>query len=263
MWGKILRSSKFAELEIHRLNDELERRVIERTAQLRVTNQELETFAYSVSHDLRAPLRTIDGFSLALLEDYSDSIDAVGKKLLERIQVASKRMGVLIDGLLKLSRTTRGELHYKMVDLSKIADQIAFELRSSQPERSVEFMIQPDLWAYGDENLLRLVVENLLGNAWKFTRYKENAEVIFGQEGVNNQDAFYVKDDGVGFDMAFAGGLFGAFQRLHSEDEFEGNGIGLATVQRIIHRHGGRVWADAEMDRGATFYFTLGKEVEP
>ena len=148
-----------------------------------------------------------------------------------------------------------------MVDLSAIAEQIADELKSSQPARVVDFAIQPGLSAHGDENLLRLVIENLLGNAWKFTRNKENAKVTFGQEVVNDLDAFYVGDDGVGFDMAFAGELFGAFHRLHSEEEFEGNGIGLATVQRVIHRHGGRVWAEAEVDNGATFFFTLGKEV--
>ncbi len=246
--------------QIRRYAAELEQRVAERTVELAAVNKELETFAYSVSHDLRAPLRSIDGFSRALLEDYEDRLDAEGQDYLHRIRAACQRMGQLIDDLLRLSRVTRTEMYRAPVDLSALAQEIAVELQEMQPERQVEFIIQPGLMADGDARLLRVVLENLLGNAWKFTGKQERARIEFGLTEVGGQQAYFVRDDGAGFNMAYAHKLFGAFQRLHSVAEFDGNGIGLATVKRIIHRHSGRVWAEGSVGQGATFYFTLGTE---
>ncbi len=243
--------------EISRLNEELERRVAERTALLEATNKELEAFSYSVSHDLRAPLRGIDGFSQALLEDYADKLDATGRDYLERLRAGSQRMAQLIDDMLGLSRITRSELRREAVDLSAMAREIAEELRKSQPERCVEFIIAPDIVADGDPKLLRLMLGNLLGNAWKFTGKHTTARIEFGRKEQEGEAVFFVRDNGAGFDPAYSGKLFGAFQRLHSVAEFEGTGIGLATVQRIVHRHGGRIWAEGEVEKGATFYFTL------
>ncbi len=243
--------------EQQKFSEKLERRVIERTAQLEATNKELEAFAYSVSHDLRAPLRSIDGFSLALLEDYHDMLDDIGKDYLRRVRAASQRMGQLIDGMLKLSRLTRDELRRQQVNLSSIAEEIIAELQQNEPERDVDIIIEPNLIVNGDPRLLRAVLENLLGNAWKFTGKREQARIKVGVTHSENYPIYYVKDNGAGFDMAYADKLFGAFQRLHRTTEFQGNGIGLATVQRIIHRHGGKVWAEGEVGKGATFYFTL------
>ena len=225
--------------------------------QLEAANKELEAFSYSVSHDLRAPLRSLDGFSQALLEDYHDRLDDTGRDFLQRVRAASQRMGTLIDDLLSLSRVTRGDLQVEKVDLSALATALAAELQRSDPQRDVRFAIAPDLVARGDPGLMRLVLQNLLGNAWKFTGKRSPAHVEVGSMAHDGGRAFFVQDDGAGFDMAYAAKLFGAFQRLHASDEFPGSGIGLATVQRIIHRHGGQVWAEGTPGRGATFYFTL------
>jgi len=225
--------------------------------QLRTANKELEAFSYSVSHDLRAPLRGLDGFSQALLEDYGDKLDLTGKHLLQRIREASRRMDRLIDDLLNLSRLSRTELHREPVDLSGLAHDVADELRGRDPQRQVHLRIADNLKAEGDSRLLRVALENMLGNAWKYTAKRPEATIEFGRNEANGDSSFYVRDDGVGFDMQYVGKLFAPFQRLHGMNEFPGTGVGLATVQRIIHRHGGRVWVRAEVNKGATFYFTL------
>jgi len=231
----------------------------ERTAALAAVNEELEAFAYSVSHDLRAPLRGIDGFSQVLLEDYPDKLDEQGKDYLQRVRTASQRMAQLIDDMLSLSRVTRSEMQRTTVDLSELAEMIAMELKESQPERQVEFTVAKGLTANGDARLIRVLLENLLDNAWKFTNKHPNARIEFGVTQHEGKQAYFVRDDGIGFDMTYADKLFGAFQRLHSTDEFSGTGIGLATVQRIIHRHGGSVWAEGTVGQGATFYFTFNQ----
>ncbi len=249
---------KKAEDEVRKMNEELERRVLDRTTQLMAANKELEAFCYSVSHDLRSPLRSIDGFSQALVEDFSGKLGTKGVDCLTRVRAASQRMAQLIDDLLKLSRVTRGEMRHERIDMSALALTVAAELKTSQPGREVEFAIEDGLFARGDSQLMRVVVENLLGNAWKFTSKREHARIEFSETGPEGGQAFYVKDDGAGFDMAYKDKLFGPFQRLHSTTDFSGTGIGLATVQRIVARHGGRVWAEGEVEKGATFYFTMG-----
>ncbi len=249
---------KQAEVEIKKLNIELERRVFERTAQLELANKELEAFSYSVSHDLRAPLRSIDGFSTALLQDYSDKLDETGKNFLRRVGKATQKMGVLIDDLIKLSRISRTELRRTQVDLSLLSQNIISELQRDEPNRNVEFIIAQELKAECDPNLINVVIENLLRNAWKYTSKKTNSCIEFNTIQNNEEKiTYFVKDNGAGFDMKYAEKLFGPFQRLHSETDFPGTGIGLATVKRIINRHGGNVWAEAEIEKGATFYFTL------
>lgn len=250
--------------ELRRLNGELERRVQERTAQLEASNRELEVFCYSVSHDLRTPLRAIEGFSEELLQRYSTGLDARGQHYLTRIRAGSQRMASLIDDLLDLSRVSRGEMRRERVELSVLAQQVAEELRRGDPERTVHFTIQPHLHAPGDRQLLRLVLENLLGNAWKFTSRQPEGRIEFGQREEEGATVFFVRDNGAGFDMAYADKLFGAFQRLHSDRDFPGTGIGLATVQRVIHRHGGRTWGEGLVNQGATFYFSLNpRDDEP
>ncbi|HXQ30067.1 MAG TPA: PAS domain S-box protein [Gemmatimonadales bacterium] len=236
-----------------RRDDELRRYA----AQLEAANAELDAFAYSVSHDLRAPLRSIDGFSLALLEDFGSSLDEAARGHLGRVRAASQRMAQLIDDLLGLSKVTRAELRRQPVDLSAVATDVAAELRERSPERPVEFAIAPGVVAQADPRLVRVLLENLLGNAWKYTRERAPARIEFGAEPNNGSTAFFVRDNGAGFDMAYAHKLFGAFQRLHAHTEFEGTGIGLATVQRIVRRHGGNVWAVGAVGQGATFSFTL------
>jgi PAS domain S-box-containing protein len=248
---------KRAELEILRLNKDLKARA----AALEAANKELEAFSYSVSHDLRAPLRSIDGFSRILLEDYHDKLDEEGRESLRTVRAASQRMGRLIDDMLQLSRITRSEMRLEPVDLSAMAEGIAAMLKDEEPDRKAEFAIEPGLVACGDGRLLRIALENLLGNAWKFTSHRPLARIEVGRAGDPAAPSYFVRDDGVGFDMAYVHKLFGAFQRLHTTAEFPGTGIGLATVQRIVHRHGGQVWAEGETGSGATFYFTLpGKE---
>jgi len=248
---------KHAEAVINQLQTELEQRVIERTAQLNLSYKEMESFAYSVSHDLRAPLRSIDGFSLALLEDYADKLDGQGKDYLRRVRSATQRMAQLIDDILKLSRITRCELTLETVNMSNIAVSIVDELRRTSPERTVESVITQGLTTQGDKRLMAVVLENLLGNAWKFTGRKASAHIEFGSLKKDGKTAFFVRDDGAGFDEKYADKLFITFQRLHTEAEFSGTGIGLSLVQHIIQRHGGRVWAEGAVEQGATFWFTL------
>jgi len=226
-------------------------------AQLEVANKELDAFSYSVSHDLRAPLRSIDGFSQALLEDYADKLDSGGRDDLQRVRRAAQRMSVLIDDMLNLSRVTRSAMRREKLDLSAVAKSIARELQEAEPGRRVEFVIENGLSAVGDSQLLRAAMENLLRNSWKYTSAHPRARIEFGKSKQNGKPSFFVRDDGAGFDPRHVGRLFGAFQRLHTATEFPGTGVGLATVQRIIHRHGGEIWAEGAVEKGATFYFTL------
>src|SRR5467141_2247094 len=243
----------------------LEQRVAERTgelekraAELQAANGELDAFAYSVSHDLRAPLRSIDGFSQVLLEDYATQLGDAGRDSLQRVRAASQRMATLIDDLLKLARVTRAEMRTEQIDLSGMAREVVAEIeRTTTGDRQVEFVIAPGLEAQGDSRLLRVVLDNLLRNGWKYTGKRPHPRVEFTAQDDNGDRVFVVKDNGAGFDMRYADKLFGVFQRLHSAAEFEGTGVGLATVRRIIARHGGRIWAEGVVDQGATFYFTL------
>lgn len=245
---------KRTEEEMQTLNRDLQKQTVE----LAAVNRELEAFSYSVSHDLRAPLRSIDGFSLALLEDYSDVVDEAGKDFLQRVRSATQRMSQLIDDLIDLSRVSRVQICHDTVSLTALAKSIARELQTSETDREVEFAIAEDLNAKGDENLLRIVLENLLRNAWKFSSKRSAARIELAALGPEDGRQIYVvRDNGAGFDMEYAGNLFSPFQRLHSAAEFKGTGVGLATVQRIIHRHGGRVWAEAQVGQGASFFFTL------
>jgi signal transduction histidine kinase len=252
-----------AEERLRLLNRDLEERVASRTAQLEAANRELEAFSYSVSHDLRAPLRTISGFTEILVEELDDRLDAESRSHLSRVRNASQSMGALIDGLLALSRITRNELRMQPIDLTSLAGEIVAGLRERATDGDRAVTIAPGLGAAGHPTLIRSVLENLLSNAWKFTRGRAGAAIEVGSTPVPDGTAFFVRDNGAGFDMAYAGKLFGVFQRLHGRDEFEGTGIGLATVQRIIARHGGRVWAEGAVEQGATFFFTLPLGAEP
>jgi light-regulated signal transduction histidine kinase (bacteriophytochrome) len=225
--------------------------------ELEAKNEELDSFSYSVAHDLRAPLRSLDGFSLALLEDYADQLDEEGRRYLLFIRESAQKMAGLIDDLLALSRVTRSEFERRRVDLTEIANSITERLRQSQPERQVAVAVAEGLVADGDRQLLGVLMDNLLGNAWKYTARRARAHIEVGSTVNGGEEVFHVRDNGAGFDMAYANKLFGVFQRLHSARDFEGTGIGLATVQRIVRRHGGKVWADGKVDEGATFYFSL------
>jgi PAS domain S-box-containing protein len=248
---------KEADLVVHRMNRELEQRVAARTMELEVSNKELESFSYSVSHDLRAPLRSIDGFSKILLEDYLDSLDDRGQNYLQRIRAASQRMGQLIDDLLTLSRVTRSSINRVEINIRVMADALIQEYQRAQPARTLQFRNGLDIIVHADVTLMRIMLNNLLNNAWKFSSRRDDAVIELGT--INNEDEtiYFIRDNGVGFDMTYGHKLFGAFQRLHPVSEFEGTGMGLATAQRIIHKHGGRIWAEGTVGQGATFYFTL------
>lgn len=251
---------KLIEEELRRLSTDLEVRVLDRTRKLEDANKELEAFSYSVSHDLRAPLRAIDGFSDALLKHYLDSLDDRGQDYLKRVRGAAQRMGQLIDDILGLSRASRAEMRMQKVDLSAMSSDILSELWRTQPERKAEIKVAPSLMVEADEHLMRIVLNNLLGNAWKFTGNRDVSRIEFGFLEQNGKRVYFIRDNGAGFNSAYADKLFSAFQRLHSEAEFPGTGIGLALVSRILRRHGGRIWAESEVDKGATFYFTLEGE---
>ena len=248
---------KVARAEVATLNATLERRVEARTRDLESLNRELESFSYSVSHDLRAPLRSIDGFTSLLQRNHADHLDEQGRAYMERVRAATQRMGHLIDDLLQLSRTARSELAPQEMDLSAMAESVLHDLRQSAPNRDVETFVQPGVRVRADAILMRTVLENLLGNAWKFTLKRDAARIEFGADRAPERTVCFVRDNGAGFDMRYVDKLFGPFQRLHSSVEFEGTGVGLANVQRIIRRHGGDVWCQGALGAGATFYFAL------
>ncbi len=244
-------------LELTSMNEELEKRVEQRTRELAVSNQELEAFSYSVSHDLRAPLRTIDGFSLALKEDFSDCLNEEGQDYINRVRSGVQRMGSLIDALLQLSRVTRSEVQRERVDLSTLGRLVFDELKAQNPERDVELAVQPGMVEMADSRLVRIAIENLIGNAFKYTSRTDHARIEFGSDVGPERAVYFIRDNGVGFDMQYVDRLFSAFQRLHGDREFKGSGIGLATVSRIIRRHHGTIRAEGEVGKGATFFFTL------
>jgi signal transduction histidine kinase len=243
--------------ELHKSHEELEKRVAERTRELVFANRELEAFSYSVSHDLRGPLDAINGFTYVLTQKFGPGLDAQQRELLENIRASSRKMTGLIDDLLNLSRVTSSAMRTETVDLGGVARSIMEELRSSSPERNVEFIAAERAEVIGDARLLRILMDNLLRNSWKYTSHHDRARIEFGMARENNRSAYFVKDDGSGFDPRSADRLFQPFQRLHSAAEFPGSGVGLATVQRIVRRHGGEVWATGEKEKGATFYFTI------
>ncbi len=251
-----------SEEHLRQLSEDLEQKVEDRTQELKIMNEELEAFSYSVSHDLRTPLRSITGFSNAILEDFSNQLDATGKDYLVRISNSSKRMNQIIDDLLEFSKLSQTELKKEVVDLSSLASIVIVEHQRINPNPQVEFVIEDGLFALSDPVLLRLVLENLISNALKYSSNKPTPKIEFGSQKKDDKMIFFVKDNGVGFDMKYKDKLFEVFQRLHSSTEFSGSGIGLATIKRIIQRHGGEVWAEGEVDKGATFYFTLAKKTK-
>lgn len=259
---QMLKAVQESEDRYRKLSARLEQMIQERTAELETSTRELEVFCYSVSHDLHAPLRAIDGYSKVLLEDYQDRLDDNGKLCLSKIGTASVRMGQLIDALLDLSRVTTRDLRCVPVALSDLAHEIAQELQELEQKDAVDVKIASGIEAEGDPRLLRVMLENLMGNSWKFSRSMPDARIEFGTSIQGEERVYYVRDNGIGFDMAYSGKLFGMFQRLHSGDEFVGTGIGLATVQRIVQRHNGRIWAESEVGNGATFYFTLSPRAD-
>ena len=246
-----------ANRELASWRERLEEEVRQRTQALEASNQELESFAYSVSHDLRAPLRGVSGFAQVLLEDYADGLDDEGREYLQRVHDSALHMGELIEDLLKLSRITQAQLHCQDIDLSAIAREVCERLQQAHPERQVRLNIQPDITVWGDPGLLQVALDNLLGNAWKYSAQQEVAEITFACRQEDEQRICFVRDNGAGFDMRYSHKLFTPFQRLHASDTFQGDGIGLATVSRVILRHGGRIWAESEPGQGATFFFSL------
>jgi PAS domain S-box-containing protein len=254
---------KRAEDEVGVLNTELEQRVRQRTAELETSTKELDAFAYSVSHDLRAPLRSIHGFSQVLLEDYAEQLDQTAVGYLIRLQANASRMAQLIDDLLRLSRTTRTELYREPIELGHLSRAILNELRAAEPDREVEVIIDGPLEATGDSHLVNLALQNLISNAWKFSAKRSGAKITLGSFVRGHERVFFVRDTGAGFDPRFAGKLFEPFQRLHTDTDFEGSGIGLAIVHRVIRRHGGTIWAESVPDQGATFFFTLAPSTVP
>jgi light-regulated signal transduction histidine kinase (bacteriophytochrome) len=248
-----------AENKLAEYREQLEELVARRTAELEITNKELESFSYSVSHDLRAPLRAIDGFSQVLIDDYGEVLDGDGHDYLDRIRKGAQRMGVLIDHMLLLAQVSRHQLDMSQLNLTAMADEIMADLKQQQPDRTVDIKIEPALEVYGDKALMQVVLENLLGNAWKYTSKTPNAEIKFGLKNPGPNPIYYIKDNGAGFDQKYVENLFKPFQRLHTKESFEGTGVGLATVSRVIGRHGGLIWAEGETEKGACFYFSLPK----